>query len=154
MHQDKLVLLLPIDLQKMIARVFYYTAVVTLQYVAPLTMILFLSLMYKTMGGGSWTGLWAEVSSGKTNLPQEPIIRLEVEPLQQIKIDPHFGDEKDVDALSSQVSLAWHSLKHVFTAKIFRGLFGFSTWWCCLTLFTSSAIGISYQSYFSTIKRE
>merc|ERR1719273_681782 len=81
-----------IDLQKMVARVFYYTAVVTLQYVAPLTMILFLSLMYKTMGGGSWTGLWADVSGGKTPWQSEhPAIRLEVEPLQQIKIDPHFG---------------------------------------------------------------
>ena len=72
--------------------------------------------MYKTMGGGSWTGLWADVSGGKTPWQAEqPAIRLEVEPLQQIKIDPHFGDEEKVDALSSQVSLAWHSLKHVIT---------------------------------------
>jgi len=100
-----------IDLQKMVARVFYYTAVVTLQYVAPLIMILFLSLMYKTMGGGSWTGFWVEVENVKTPWPQEyvtqePVIELEVEPLEKIKIDPHFGDEKDVDTLSSQVSLA------------------------------------------------
>jgi len=146
-----------LELQKMIARVFYYTTVVTLQYVAPLVMILFLSLMYKTMGGGSWTGLWAaEGAQGKTpwGPEQQPPVRIELEPLPQIKIDPHFGNEEDVDQLSGQVSLAWNSIKHVFTAKIFRGLFGFSTWWCCLTLFTSSAIGISYQSYFSTMKRD
>ena len=51
-----------IDLQKTVAHVFYYTAVITLQYVAPLIMILFLSLIYKTMGGGSWTGLWTMVT--------------------------------------------------------------------------------------------
>ncbi len=70
-------------------------------------MILFLSLMYKTMGGGSWTGLWADVSV-KTPQPQ---LTLELEPL--IKIDQVFGQEEEVDALSTQFSLAWHSLKHV-----------------------------------------
>ena len=89
---------------------------VTLQYVAPLVMILFLSLMYKTMGGGSWTGLWAaEVAEAKTpwGPEQQPPVRIELEPLPQIKIDPHFGNEEDVDQLSGQVSLAWNSIKHV-----------------------------------------
>lgn len=61
------------------------------------------------MGGGSWTGLWADV----TVKPPSPKIFLEVEPLAQIKIDKVFGQEEAVDALSSQFSLAWQSLKHV-----------------------------------------
>ena len=68
------------------------------------------------MGGGSWTGLWAaEAAEGKTPWGPEnqPPVRIELEPLPQIKIDPHFGDEEAVDQLSGQVSLAWNSIKHV-----------------------------------------
>ena len=31
---------------------------VTLQYIAPMVLILYLTLMYKTMGGESWSGFW------------------------------------------------------------------------------------------------
>ena len=41
------------------ARIFYYLCVVTLQYVAPMILVLYLALMYKTMGGGTWTGMMA-----------------------------------------------------------------------------------------------
>ena len=101
-----------IDIQKLIARVFYYLCVVTLQYVTPMVMVLFLSLMYKTMGGGSWTGFWSDPSSVTGTPTPNPKISLEVVP-NDIKIDKVFGQEEDVEALSSQFSLAWHSLKHV-----------------------------------------
>jgi len=31
---------------------------VTLQYIAPMVLIFYLTLMYKTMGGESWSGFW------------------------------------------------------------------------------------------------
>ena len=46
--------------------------------------------MYKAMGGGSWTGLWAaEAAEGKTpwGSEQQPPVRIELEPLPQIKIE-------------------------------------------------------------------
>ena len=102
------------DIQKLIARVFYYLCVVTLQYVAPLIMILFLSLMYKTMGGGNWTGLWSAAEDASPLPVQEPEpVRLEVMPKSEVKIDKVFGDEEANEELSRQFSLAWHSLKHV-----------------------------------------
>ena len=48
-----------VDLQRIVIRVFYYLCVVTLQYVAPMILVLYLALMYKTMGGGTWTGMMA-----------------------------------------------------------------------------------------------
>ena len=45
-----------VDLQRIVIRVFYYLCVVTLQYVAPMILILYLSFLYKTLGGGSWIG--------------------------------------------------------------------------------------------------
>ena len=47
------------ELQRLVARIFYYLCVVTLQYVAPMILVLYLALMYKTMGGGTWTGMMA-----------------------------------------------------------------------------------------------
>merc|ERR1719435_536411 len=45
-----------LDLQRRVIRVFYYLCVVTLQYTAPMILILYLSFLYKTLGGGSWSG--------------------------------------------------------------------------------------------------
>ena len=39
-------------------------------------------------------------------------------------------------------------LIQVFTPEVFKGLLGFSTWWCCFVWFSSAAIGVGYQSYF------
>merc|ERR1719422_1299888 len=49
-----------VELQRKVVRVFYYLCVVTLQYIAPMILILYLSFLYKTLGGGSWTGAPAE----------------------------------------------------------------------------------------------
>lgn len=43
-----------------ISSIFYYLCVVTLQFVAPLVLCLYLTLMYKSLGGYSWTGIFAE----------------------------------------------------------------------------------------------
>lgn len=97
-----------------------------LQYITPMILITFYTLMYKTMGGGSWTGTWIEAEA-----PSETI------------------NEDDKSSMAQEnFSLAWHSLKTMFTPAIFKGLLGFSTWWCNLVWFASSAIGITYQSYF------
>lgn len=45
-----------IQLQKMVAGVFYYLCVVTLQYVGPLLLLLYTNLLYKVLGQFSWTG--------------------------------------------------------------------------------------------------
>lgn len=47
-----------VELQRKIASIFYYLCVVTLQYVAPIIMCLYVALMYKTLGGYRWTDLY------------------------------------------------------------------------------------------------
>lgn len=137
-----------IDLQKSLSRVFYYLCVVTLQYVAPMILILYLTLMYKTMGGGSWSSVSVSPSAEtvESHLSFEPRISGEEHHSHESKKAEEI--EEAVQIITGQFSLAWQSLKHVFTASVFRGILGFSTWWCCLTWFVSSAIGISYYSYF------
>ena len=53
-----------IELQKMIAGVFYYLCIVTLQYVGPLLLLLFTTLLYKVLGQYSWSG--SLISDGAT----------------------------------------------------------------------------------------
>ena len=145
-----------VDLQRIVIRVFYYLCVVTLQYVAPMILILYLSFLYKTLGGGSWIGQPSTTPTVVTNGSMSEVGGAEEFPGavaddNEVTLEsllPAQG-EQTVEALQEQFSLAWSSLKHVFTTEVFRGLLGFSTWWCCFVWFASAAIGIGYQSYFA-----
>ncbi|XP_041970468.1 transmembrane protein 161B [Aricia agestis] len=112
-----------IDLQKKIASVFYYLCVVALQYICPIVMCLYLTLMYKTLGGYSWTSLFYE---GQTEFPKE-VVTLE-------------GME--------QFQMAWENLKMIFTWEVYRGVFGFATWWSIFSIFITTSLGSMYQTYF------
>lgn len=57
-----------IDLQKKVASIFYYLCVVTLQYVAPVIICLYLALMYKTLGDYRWIDLFNSVSNATTTI--------------------------------------------------------------------------------------
>ncbi|KAG1679599.1 Transmembrane protein 161B [Nymphon striatum] len=43
-----------LELQRRVARIFYYLCVVALQYIAPVLIVLYLGLMLKTLGGYVW----------------------------------------------------------------------------------------------------
>lgn len=119
------------------ARVFYYLCVVTLQYVAPMCLILAITMMYKTMGGAEWTGFWTEATAQDSDpVSSNSNSSDDNDPLSSLNVPEHF-------------SLAWQSFKQVFQPAVFKGLLGFSLWWCCLTWFTSAAIGITYHSHFA-----
>lgn len=119
-----------IDLQKKIASVFYYLCVVALQYICPVIMCLYLALMYKTLGGYTWSGLFyeqLEMCSAKDNTMAR--------------------GEETVEGVE-QYQLAWENLKMVFTMDVYRGVFGFASWWCCFAWFITTSLGMAYQSYF------
>lgn len=40
-------------------------------------------------------------------------------------------------------------LKEIFSTEIYRGIFGFITWWTCLIWFSSTSLGMFYQTYFT-----
>merc|ERR1719192_2473591 len=147
-----------LELQRKVVRVFYYLCVVTLQYTAPMILILYLCFLYKTLGGGSWTGGFTpatfsesggQAAAAGAELDSE---FQEVEVADTRDMDIGIGtiiqQEESVEAIKHQFSLAWISVKNVFTTEVFRGLLGFSTWWCCFVWFSSAAIGVGYQSYF------
>ncbi|KAK4299596.1 hypothetical protein Pmani_028137 [Petrolisthes manimaculis] len=128
------------DLQKKIAGVFYYLCVVSLQYVAPIILCLFLSLMFKTLGGLSWSALL-----GMTREPGECGL---TPPSPQTTI-PAIQDADSITEATKILALGMDELKKVFTTEFYRGLLGFTTWWCVFSWFLSGTFGVAYQSYFT-----
>ncbi|KAF4074416.1 hypothetical protein AMELA_G00239140 [Ameiurus melas] len=116
-----------VELQKMVARVFYYLCVIALQYVAPLVMLLHTTLLLKTLGGHSW-GIYTEENE-----------------------DCHLGTAGHTEAQApqtvAQISVALGGLRTVFTPLLFRGLLSFLTWWIAACLFSTSLFGLFYHQY-------
>ncbi|XP_055606539.1 transmembrane protein 161B [Uranotaenia lowii] len=137
-----------VDLQKKISSIFYYLCVVTLQYVAPILMCLFFTLMYKTLGDYTWTGYLKEA------LPLDEC-SVEEEAVQQTVAAATSGtetaeeDEGNILSTAQTIQLSLQSLKAVFTKDVYRGLFGFATWWSCFIWFAATSLGMVYQSYFT-----
>ena len=102
-----------LELQRKVVRVFYYLCVVTLQYTAPMILILYLTFLYKTLGGGSWTGAPAE--------PQETC-QAGTCPASDNHMEVGIGNiiqqEEAVEAITQQFSLAWISVKEVCRTNV------------------------------------
>ncbi|KAF8788816.1 Transmembrane protein 161B like protein [Argiope bruennichi] len=95
-----------IELQKMVARVFYYLCVVTLQYLTPLMLCLFSTLMLKTLGDYKWSSyVLAPQSTEIVNTT--------------VKASP-LPISSDILESSQQFSLTLISLKKVFTPVLYR----------------------------------
>lgn len=131
------------ELQKKIARVFYYLCVVTLQYIAPVILCLFLSLMFKTLGGLSWGALL-----GRVNEPEECGLLPDSEN-ERVATIPTLQDAETVMEATKILTIGMEELKKVFTTEFYRGVFGFTTWWCIFSWFVSGTFGVAYQSYFT-----
>ncbi|OPJ75607.1 transmembrane protein 161B [Patagioenas fasciata monilis] len=126
-----------VDLQKMVARVFYYLCVIALQYVAPLVMLLHTTLLLKTLGNYSW-GIYPELNS---DTPVESSLL----PSSVYSESPPADGKMKVTVV--QITMALGSLKNIFTPLLFRGLLSFLTWWIAACLFSTSLFGLFYHQY-------
>ncbi|XP_040976953.1 transmembrane protein 161B isoform X4 [Aquila chrysaetos chrysaetos] len=126
-----------VDLQKMVARVFYYLCVIALQYVAPLVMLLHTTLLLKTLGNYSW-GIYPELNS---DTPVENSLL----PSSVYSESPPADGKMKVTVV--QITMALGSLKNIFTPLLFRGLLSFLTWWIAACLFSTSLFGLFYHQY-------
>ncbi|XP_071787806.1 transmembrane protein 161B-like [Asterias amurensis] len=123
-----------LELQKSVVRVFYYLCVVTLQYIAPMLILLSFTCLLKSLGGYS-TGLF-EVSSGNTTtIPHKP--------------SPTAPSNQAVTEGAEHFKVALESLRNVFSPIFFRGIFSFLTWWTSSAWFITSLFGIAYHMYFT-----
>lgn len=109
-----------IELKRLVAGVFYYLCVVTLQFIGPVLLILFSTLLFKVLGDHKWAGTLIYPASSTSSFM-----------------------ENDSTKSSS-------SLRSVFTPLVWHGLLGFTTWWLNMIWFVTSTIGFIYHSYYST----
>uniref|UniRef100_A0A667Z3N8 Transmembrane protein 161B n=1 Tax=Myripristis murdjan TaxID=586833 RepID=A0A667Z3N8_9TELE len=132
-----------VDLQKMVARVFYYLCVIALQYVAPLVMLLHTTLLLKTLGGHSW-GVYPEDDLPCTHeMNSNPAVG--ASPIAAPTPAPVV--EAGARASVAQLSVALGGLRTVFSPLLFRGLLSFLTWWIAACLFSTSLFGLFYHQY-------
>ncbi|XP_052015678.1 transmembrane protein 161B isoform X1 [Apodemus sylvaticus] len=126
-----------VELQKMVARVFYYLCVIALQYVAPLVMLLHMTLLLKTLGNHSW-GIYPEAVSP---LPVDNNLHSNL-------VYPELpSPDGKMKVTVTQITVALSSLKNIFTPLLFRGLLSFLTWWIAACLFSTSLFGLFYHQY-------
>jgi len=109
-----------IALQSKVARVFYYLSTVALQYLAPVILILFLSLSWLSVDASPSTpfsGLLNETADNSTN----------------------FSEGTEYTLI----------LRRVFTCNdLVKGLVSYFIWWTLVTLFSTSAFGVCYLRTF------
>ncbi|CRK98821.1 CLUMA_CG011941, isoform A [Clunio marinus] len=133
------------EFQRKITSIFYYLCVVTLQYAAPILMCLFLSFMYKTLGGYSW--------SWKTNILVAEECSADLDDLIPATTTETPQVTEPIEPSIVQVAESFHlslqNLKSVFTEEVYRGVLGFATWWTVFVWFASSSLGMFYQTYFT-----
>lgn len=128
-----------LDLQKSIAQVFYYACVVTLQYITPAILLLFLMFLQKTLGGYSWSVMFGD------------------------KVDTYFStmsvsngtavpstaqDVTDEGLMQTAAHFTWTlaSLRQIFSPLWYRGLLAFMSWWVSAAWFIATLFGIYYYS--------
>ncbi|XP_064261111.1 transmembrane protein 161B isoform X4 [Passer domesticus] len=126
-----------VDLQKMVARVFYYLCVIALQYVAPLVMLLHTTLLLKTLGNYSW-GIYPGLNSDSS-------VENSLLPNSVYSESPPADGKMKVAVV--QITMALGSLKSIFTPLLFRGLLSFLIWWIAACLFSTSLFGLFYHQY-------
>ena len=145
-----------VDYQKKITSIFYYLAVVTLQYAAPIIMCLYLALMYKTLGEYTWTGFLKSATplDECSDIDMSSVVSALTEDFSAVDGIAEVAESavvEDTNILTAAESFtnSLQSLKSVFTRDVYRGLLGFATWWTCFTWFASTSLGALYQSYFN-----
>lgn len=129
------------ELQVSISGIIGYANVAALQYILPILMCLFTSLMLKSMGGLSWYPPSTVVSEQWSN---STIIDTSL----NVSIETSFTNATRLFSLTRMIDLT--EFKKIFSPDLFRGILGFSTWWLHFTWLCTSSAGVIYHTYLDT----
>ncbi|KAK7108773.1 transmembrane protein 161B-like [Littorina saxatilis] len=129
-----------LELQKTVARVFYYLCMVAIQYVAPILLLLNFTFLLKVMGELSWSQVLGDSIAEK------------FEGYQHLVKTKAFHELAENSTAASILETAAHftvtmsDLRAVFTPLWYKGLFSFLLWWVCTAWFTCTSLGVMYYS--------
>ncbi|KAL4232618.1 hypothetical protein ACF0H5_007308 [Mactra antiquata] len=128
-----------VEIQQLVARVFYFVVVVVIQYIVPVIILLFMALMYKTLGGYSWSGTFGETAENYVNS-----FRFQPSTLNAT-VNAGNQTETIIDKAEA-FSTAFTDLRSVFTLMFYRGLLSFFTWWVCAAWTLAMSFGLYYHT--------
>lgn len=158
------------EVQVTISSIYNFTNVVAVQYILPILMCLFTAFMYTTMGGYSWIPFSDQTTHVNNTIINDydlqyedyndatgNISTLAIEEIDQIEDalmesnmtlgkSPSEDVYENTAAILSMIDMA--EIKKIFSPQVFRGIFGFATWWFHFTWFCTSTIGFVYHTYF------
>ncbi|ESP01059.1 hypothetical protein LOTGIDRAFT_225492 [Lottia gigantea] len=128
-----------LEIQKSVSRVFYYLCVVTLQYMAPAILILFLSFLLKTLGDYTWTAPFGDQVTHLWSVKN-------VHKSGSMTAAPVSNGTDSIANTAAHFTWAVSNLRNVFTPVWYRGLLSFVMWWVSSSWFLCSVFGIMYYT--------
>lgn len=139
------------EVQVTIASIYNYTNVVVIQYILPILISLFTGLVLKFLGGISWipyktnSELSHTLSSQNTSAIHGEMNDNSTQ--TQGLNNPYMSSMQKL--LGMVVSVKLDEFKCVLSTEVFKGMFGFATWWLHFTWFCTTTMGLIYHTYFS-----
>lgn len=128
-----------IEVQRTVARVFFYLCVVALQYVGPVLAVISLTACMKSMGGHSWSQVWTDYSENNSTATfDHPTLNI-------------ITEESSYSEVISNARVSLARLSAVFTPALFNSVFSFFIWWLCTIWSVASALGIVYHRYLTIV---
>uniref|UniRef100_A0A8D0EDW5 Transmembrane protein 161A n=1 Tax=Salvator merianae TaxID=96440 RepID=A0A8D0EDW5_SALMN len=126
-----------LEIQRKVTRIYAYVTVVSLQYLAPIILMLHLTLLLKTLGNYSW-GLYPEIA------PTSPAVDA---------ISGHQGatpnevGAEDIQAAVEQITGVLSAFGTIFTPLFYRGILSFFTWWVAACQIVSTLFGLYFHQH-------
>lgn len=108
-----------VELQRKVARVFYYLSAAALQYLAPTLLLLFSVLMLRTLGCSDWNSNPVGAS--------------------RIQYSSFISNSTREAALN---------LRAVLTPALFQGMMSYMVWWLCTSWLITTVFGVVYLKIF------
>ncbi|KAF7491376.1 Transmembrane protein, partial [Sarcoptes scabiei] len=137
-----------VDVQKLIARVGHYLNVVSLQYLSPLLLCLFMTLITKSTGNYKWMEPLipniSNIGNLEINSPYETMNRASNDSSNSSIFQDSINEKRPRDVAKLTLTMLWD----VFNPIVLRAINGFLLWWSCMVWFTTSVVGFLYNTYF------
>lgn len=132
------------ELRRTAASVYYYLCAAALQLLTPLILTMFLTLMYKSLGEYSWVGARYQLVSPSTlTTPTSE----HLSPANWLDGESEVDDPDIAASMTRQVTVSLAALRQVFTRELLSGVLGYTVWWNCFVMCTSSLAGITLLGY-------
>ena len=121
------------DLQRLIARVFYYLGIVSMQYASPIVLLLCSGLSLKHFGGYSWQAIM-HTYQYPTNISNKTEVR------------QYFGDALIKEFVVSLEDIL-PPVRSLFNISILHPTMAYIVWWSSTNWFVATCMGLFYHHY-------